>query len=361
MGIITQVLVPLIPEGNIPALYPIVGHVLQWVQGWTGNIGWTMIIFTLMLKMITLPFDIISRKSMKRNAIIQERLAPELEQLEKQCRGDQALYQQKMTARMRKEGYSMGGACLPSLITLVMFFFILAGLNQFATKNIGDIYNEMAAEYNRLTATSMSQTEIDEALIKQYDEISPNFLWIKNPWRPDSPLSRPIATAGEMFTSSGSNNTTGANGIKKLVYQDGKSAEEIEADYQKVMGAVIRKYNGENNKGANGFFILPVLAAAVSFLSQWLMMKMQPQQQSQAQENAMGGGMNKFMLIFFPIMMLFFSINYTAAFAVYIVFNSTFMMLANFAINYFVDKSIRKDFAKKDFEKSASYRREKGR
>ena len=84
MGIITQVLVPLIPEGNIPALYPIVGHVLQWVQGWTGNIGWTMIIFTLMLKMITLPFDIISRKSMKRNAIIQERLAPELEQLEKQ-------------------------------------------------------------------------------------------------------------------------------------------------------------------------------------------------------------------------------------------------------------------------------------
>ena len=60
-----------------------IGAVFNWINSGIGNIGWTMVLFTVLLKLVTFPLDFISRKSMKKNTIIQERLAPELARLER--------------------------------------------------------------------------------------------------------------------------------------------------------------------------------------------------------------------------------------------------------------------------------------
>ena len=48
------------------------------------SVAFGIVIFTLILKLITLPFDIYSRVSTKKNSLKMERMRPELEKLQKE-------------------------------------------------------------------------------------------------------------------------------------------------------------------------------------------------------------------------------------------------------------------------------------
>ena len=105
-------------------------------------------LFSLLLKIIPLPLDIYSRASMKKNAIKMERMRPELERLQKQYANNKELYQKKMMALYKKNGYSMLGACLPTIITLVVFIIALSAFSTFSTIQTKRVYYSMAMEYN---------------------------------------------------------------------------------------------------------------------------------------------------------------------------------------------------------------------
>ena len=68
------------------------------------SIGVGIILFTLILKAVTLPFDIYSRISTKKNALKMEKMRPELEKLQRQYANNQALYNQKVQAIYKKQG-----------------------------------------------------------------------------------------------------------------------------------------------------------------------------------------------------------------------------------------------------------------
>lgn len=36
-------------------------NVLQWIHGWVGNYGWSVVVFTLLIRLCVLPLDIKSR------------------------------------------------------------------------------------------------------------------------------------------------------------------------------------------------------------------------------------------------------------------------------------------------------------
>ncbi|MBR2614735.1 MAG: YidC/Oxa1 family membrane protein insertase [Clostridia bacterium] len=97
-----------------------------------GSIGIGVIIFTIALKLITFPLDFISRSKMRKNSLKMEQMRPQLEKLQKQYANDKMLYQQKMTALYKKEGYSMVGACLPTIVTLVIFIVVLSGFQNYS-------------------------------------------------------------------------------------------------------------------------------------------------------------------------------------------------------------------------------------
>ena len=50
----------------------------------TSSIALGVVLFTLILKLITLPFDYFSKSSMRKNSLKMEQMRPELEKLQKQ-------------------------------------------------------------------------------------------------------------------------------------------------------------------------------------------------------------------------------------------------------------------------------------
>ena len=53
--------------------------IILWLVKGTGSVALGVVLFTVILKLITLPFDFISRSSMRRNSIKMEEMRPELE------------------------------------------------------------------------------------------------------------------------------------------------------------------------------------------------------------------------------------------------------------------------------------------
>ena len=72
------------------------GEIIQSLIKGCGSIGLGVIVFTLILKLITLPFDIMSRVSTKKNTAMMEKMRPELERLQRQYSNNAELYQRKM-------------------------------------------------------------------------------------------------------------------------------------------------------------------------------------------------------------------------------------------------------------------------
>ena len=75
-------------------------NALNWIFSWVGNYGWSVVIFTLFIRLIVLPLDIKSRKAMRamnrvqpKVAALQKKYANDKEKLKKEfALVDQAKY-----------------------------------------------------------------------------------------------------------------------------------------------------------------------------------------------------------------------------------------------------------------------------
>ena len=122
--------------------------VILWLVSVSGSVWLGVILFTLALKLITLPFDFFSRASMRKNSIKMEEMRPELEKLQKQYANDKALYNQKMMALYKKNGYSMWGSCLPTILTLVIFIVAINAFTSYSNYQNRQYFYEMSQSFN---------------------------------------------------------------------------------------------------------------------------------------------------------------------------------------------------------------------
>lgn len=152
---------------------PTVKGLTSWVSGFINlfpSIALGVIIFTLLLKLITLPLDYYSRASMRKNSLKMEQMRPQLEKLQKQYANDKDKYNQKMMALYKKNGYSMFGACLPSIITLVFFIIVLTAFNNYSTyQNIKYLYN-MNTAYNSIVDEGITDIVTDDVKYIYHDK-----------------------------------------------------------------------------------------------------------------------------------------------------------------------------------------------
>ncbi|MBO7221686.1 MAG: YidC/Oxa1 family membrane protein insertase, partial [Clostridia bacterium] len=95
-----------------------------------GNIGWTVVVFTIILKVAFSPLDVWQRIANRKNAKAMERMKPQLEVLQAKYGNDKQKFQQEQMALYKRERYSMFGSCLPMIVTMVMFFVIFAGFRE---------------------------------------------------------------------------------------------------------------------------------------------------------------------------------------------------------------------------------------
>ena len=114
----------------------------------TGALAIGILLFTLILKLITLPFDAYSKVSMRKNSLKMEQMRPELEKLQKQYANDKVLYNQKMMALYKRNGYSMWGSCLPLILTIVIFIVAINAFSSFSAITNQTKFQKMSNSYN---------------------------------------------------------------------------------------------------------------------------------------------------------------------------------------------------------------------
>ena len=151
------------------------GHIVEWIVTWLPWTGVGIVLFTLILKTITLPLDAYSKVSMRKNSLKMEKMRPQLEKLQKQYQNDQQTYNAKMMELYKKNGYSMLGACLPMIVTLVVFMIVLGAFSDYSRFANLDVYREMTAQYNAAITAYAPDTDSAAALLsRSYTEGSAN-------------------------------------------------------------------------------------------------------------------------------------------------------------------------------------------
>lgn len=313
----------------------------KWVLSWgndyqlIGAFGITVILFTLFLKLITLPFDVWQKVLSRKNALKMEQMKPELDKINKQCGQNRELLMVKQRELYKKYRYNAFSACLPSLITIVIFFVVFSGFNSAVRHynstvfdNLYEIYHETydeAAELKKDEITdedaldAYATGEAEKAVVEAYKP--ERFLLTKNIFMPDSWKS-PIP---DISTYSGT-------GIGKLGIPNADRE-----DYNMVMSPIIKKYNvNENGKKVwNGYLILPIISLALSVLSTKLIKAPEtPQMAGQTEEQLKAQqAQAKMMSYFMPLMMGVLTLFYSTAFALYMVVSSLFTTLFNLGFN----------------------------
>ena len=303
--------------------------ILNGINSVIHNYGWSMVVFTLLIKLILLPLDYKSRKSMRRMT----RLQPQVAKLQKKYANDKEKLNQKTAELYRREGINPMSGCLPMLVSMVILFIMFAAMRTVAN-------TEMASQALGLLTTGTQTNE--------------SWLWIKNIWMPDSPFNPVIADSANLriipadiwakvFASLDPASVT-------ALAQYGIDAATISGETVFAALQTLPVYAQETQLWTvmpqlnllivnlsiyahnNGWFILPILAA----VTQYLMPLSQPQ--PAADPNNPAASTNKFMKYFFPLFSLWICSSYNAIFALYWVVSNVFAWVQGLVMNKMFEK-----------------------
>lgn len=303
--------------------------ILNGINSVIHNYGWSMVVFTLLIKLILLPLDYKSRKSMRRMT----KLQPQIAKLQKKYANDKEKLNQKSAELYRKEGINPMSGCLPMLVSMVILFIMFAAMRTVAN-------TEMASQALGLLTTGTQTNE--------------SWLWIKNIWMPDSPFNPVIADSANLriipadiwakvFASLDPASVT-------ALAQYGIDAATISGETVFAALQTLPVYAQETQLWTvmpqlnllivnlsiyahnNGWFILPILAA----VTQYLMTLSQPQ--PAADPNNPAASTNKFMKYFFPLFSLWVCSSYNAIFALYWVVGNVFAWVQGLVMNKMFEK-----------------------
>ena len=148
-----------------------IGKIIRWLVNGAG-VGFGIILFTLILKLIVLPFDIKQRTSMRKQNIKMKENQAKMEKLQKQYANDKAMYNQKLMEMYKESGISMFSSCLPMILSLVIFIVAINAFNSYSQYAAIENYNLMVNAY---TAQLTDYTaEIDNKNITVYDDVNGN-------------------------------------------------------------------------------------------------------------------------------------------------------------------------------------------
>ena len=302
--------------------------VLEWIYGWVGNYGWSVVVFTVLVRVILLPLDIKSKKSMR----AMTRVQPKVQALQKKYANDREKLNVKLNELYRKERVSPMAGCLPMLISLPILWFMFGAMRN------------LANEHTIQMILNLKETGEVPAL--------QSWLWIKNVFQPDSFTSTILPKVGDalrmVMPVSGSSILTEANITAAREFLTTPEYAAIVAQYGGnqffllplnlvLINPTLTLPNSLSAlfHSANGLFLLPIFAA----LSQFFMTKVsQPKQQEGAQNDAANAMNSGFMKWFFPLFSLWICAGYNAAFAIYWMASNVIMMVQQVAVNMYFDR-----------------------
>lgn len=312
--------------------------ILDGINSVVGNYGWTIVVFSLLLRLVIFPFDYKSRVSMRKTTKIQ----PQMTALQKKYANDKDTLNRKMSELYKKEKINPLSSCLPMLLTMPILFAVWAALRMMANEQ-------------------MVQQVFD--ILQGKEPVMESWLWVKNLWMPDSPFSAawPDLSSLRLVTSDiwqNAYNTLVANGANLPAtitydFSDANLQATIQAiyTYMEQMPEYVKATSNlpgwsfnlliaqlDLKTMYNGFFILPLLAAGTQFL----MTAMQPTQAA-GDANQQAQANSNFMKWFFPLFSLFVCSGYSAVFSLYWVMGNVIGAVQTVGINWYLDRKEKKE------------------
>ena len=303
------------------------------------NYALTIIVFTILIKLVVMPLNLKSRRSTMRMTTIQPKAAA----LQEKYKDDQEKLNQKLQELYRKEGVNPMGSCLPMLISMVILFAMFYALRTFANE-------QLVSQF----LTFYHNPEIDPHTL-----VEP-FLWIKNLWMPDSPFATYMPDVQSLRLV----DYKVWNDVSAKLFADGvipqalsfASASDLTTYITDVVtpfidsatyAPYIAPVAGLGNlnilglirfsiyQEGNGWFLLPILSVVSQIFMQKLTMKntqMDPSQESS----------QKMMIYAMTFMSLYFCASYNSAFALHWVVSNIYAIIEQIGFNKYFEQQDRK-------------------
>lgn len=98
----------------------LLGYVLNYLYNWVQNYGWAIITFSVLLKLILLPFTIKQQKNIKKSAKISE----ETSKLQVKYKNDPEKLNREIMDLYKREKASPFSGCLSSVLQLIIFISV---------------------------------------------------------------------------------------------------------------------------------------------------------------------------------------------------------------------------------------------
>ena len=118
---------------TIAAIYSFLGSILLFFHDTFGNYGWAILAFGLIVKLVMLPFQMKSKKSMMRTST----LTPRVKELEKKHKGNQQKYQEEVSKLYREAGVNPMSGCLWTLIPFPIIIILYRVVREPLTNMMG--------------------------------------------------------------------------------------------------------------------------------------------------------------------------------------------------------------------------------
>ena len=306
-------------------------NALNWIYSWVGNYGWAVVIFTLLIRLLLMPLDIKSRKSMR----AMNKIQPKMQALQKKYANDKDKLNQKTMELYKKEHVSPTSGCLPLLLQWPILIFMFTAMRVVANEHT---------------------IQMILSLKDGMEPVFQSWLWIKNVFLSDSFTSPILPAVGSKLME-----------IGEVAYSSILTAENIETARTFLASpeyaAIAARYGAEAFHSiqlnflffqpvltlptsianlfqyANGLFLLPILAGVSQFFMTKIQNGKQTEEQKLAQQSDTSNAMNSgFMKWFFPLFSVWICATSNSAFSIYWMAVNVISIIQTIVINWYFDR-----------------------
>ena len=270
----------------------------------TNSYGVALILFTLVIKLIMLPFQMKSKKSMMRMS----RVSGQMQELQKRYAKNQAKLQEEMQKLYEEEGVNPMSGCLWSLIPFPILIALYSIIRQ------------------PITHFMMLSKDVLQTVVQSAADADVN---LTNIVMMDKATGTPVLKDGLYQLAS-----YGQINLVKAVQEMGLSTPEgwFDMNYN-FLGLDLTATPWEYVKNFTftwaviGVILIPILAGLSQFVFSKLTMKTQPQ------ADAAGGASMKSMMYMMPLMSVYIAFIMPAALGVYWIAQSVFSLIQEAILN----------------------------
>ena len=276
--------------------YPL-GLIMRLLYNILHSYGWSLILFTLLVRLVLVPLSIKQQKSSAKMAAIQ----PQMQEIQKMYAKNQTKMNEELQKLYQREKYNPAGGCLPMLITLLVLF----GL-------IDVIYNPMQHILGISADVITQATEIMKGLGVAFSQYSPQTAIISS-----------VQANPEAYAALGT-------------------------DFITTLQSFDLNFFGINlgetpSLSLSPLILIPILSGVTAFIPSWLSMKNNP-----AMLEGPGAGSMKVMLLVSPLMSLYIAFQVPAGVGMYWIFSNVFMMIQTMVLNKFYNPKEMAEKAKQE-------------